>query len=338
MREQGIEYKVGLLVVGAIVLFAGFVFILGNFSFAESFTLYVDYEFSGNVQPGAPVKISGIEVGRVESVDFHGGQIDERTGRRVQVRVELRVEDRARESVRRDAEFFINTAGVLGEQYIEIVPGRDWESPPLAPGSIVHGVDPPRTDLVVARLYEVLDTVSVVLREDRDKIRTMIENASSAIAQVDKILSENDEHIGELLVSANDLARETKVTLSKVNAGLTPEMVASTLRHADSLIANADQAVVTLTPTANTFLASATRVTDQITPERVERTVTAIDRASSVAHKAGALLDNANGMLTDIRAGKGTAGKLLAKDELYADIRELVRDLRRNPWKVFWKE
>jgi len=43
-------------------------------------------------------------------------------------------------------------------------------------------------------------------------------------------------------------------------------------------------------------------------------------------------------MLTDIRAGKGTAGKLLAKDELYADIRELVRDLRRNPWKVFWKE
>jgi phospholipid/cholesterol/gamma-HCH transport system substrate-binding protein len=338
MKEQGIEYKVGLLVVGAIALFAAFVFVLGNFSFADSYTVYVDYEFSGNVQPGAPVKISGIEVGRVESVDFHGGRIDERTGRRVQVRVQLEVEERARDSIRRDAEFFINTAGVLGEQYIEIVPGRDWDNPALEPGAIVHGVDPPRTDLVVARLYEVLDTVSIVLREDREKISKMISNAADTIATVDKILSENDEQIAELMVAATDLAKETKTTLSKINAGLEPEMVASTLRHTDSLIANADRTLVTITPTAQAFLGEATRVASLVTADRVERTVVAIDRASATAGKAGALLDNANGMLTDLRAGKGTAGKLLSKDELYADIREMVRDLKRNPWKVFWKE
>jgi len=338
MRENGIEYKVGLLVVGAIALFAAFVFVLGNFSFAHSYTLYVDYEFSGNVQPGAPVKISGIEVGRVEEVAFLGGAVDPKTGRRVQVRVELRVEDRTRDSIRRDAEFFINTAGVLGEQYIEIVPGHDWDGPALEPGSIVVGVDPPRTDLVVARLYEVLDTVSLVLREDRDKIRAMIDNASGAIAQVDHLLSENDEQIGELLVAVTDLAKETKTTLSKVNAGLEPTAVAQTMQHVDTLLVDADKTLVTVTPTAQAFLGEATRVAQLVTPDRVERTVTAIDRASEVAHKAGSLLDNANGMLTDLRGGKGTAGKLLAKDELYADIRELVRDLRRNPWKVFWKE
>ena len=29
---------------------------------------------------------------------------------------------------------------------------------------------------------------------------------------------------------------------------------------------------------------------------------------------------------------------LLSRDELYSDIRELIRDLKRNPWKFFWKE
>ena len=40
----------------------------------------------------------------------------------------------------------------------------------------------------------------------------------------------------------------------------------------------------------------------------------------------------------DMRAGKGTAGALISRDEIYADLRELIRDLKRNPWKFFWKE
>ena len=43
-------------------------------------------------------------------------------------------------------------------------------------------------------------------------------------------------------------------------------------------------------------------------------------------------------MVTDLRAGKGTAGALLSRDEVYSDLRELIRDLKRNPWKFFWKE
>ena len=54
--------------------------------------------------------------------------------------------------------------------------------------------------------------------------------------------------------------------------------------------------------------------------------------------KAGHLVDNVDGMVTDLRAGKGTAGALLVKEDIYADLRELIRDLKRNPWKFFWKE
>jgi phospholipid/cholesterol/gamma-HCH transport system substrate-binding protein len=158
MRDRAIEFKVGLLIVAGVAVFAGFLFLLGNFSFGSGYTLYVDYGFSGNIQPGAPVKVSGIKVGKVEEVEFLGGRVvDEATGRRVQVRIEVWVEERVEETIRQDAEFFINTSGVLGEQYLEIVPGDDYQRPALAADSVVRGIDPPRTDLIIARLYVVLD-------------------------------------------------------------------------------------------------------------------------------------------------------------------------------------
>jgi phospholipid/cholesterol/gamma-HCH transport system substrate-binding protein len=176
MRERGLEFKVGLLIIAAAIILAGFVFVLGNFSLSSGFTLHVDYAFTGNLQQGAPVKVAGIKVGKVQAVDFRGGKLDPATNRRVHVRVTVWIEDRARDSIRQDAEFFINTAGVLGEQYVEIVPGDDWQSPALAAGAIVKGIDPPRTDLVLSRLYEVLDSVSLVLREDRELIRDLKRN------------------------------------------------------------------------------------------------------------------------------------------------------------------
>src|SRR5437867_13327443 len=122
-KERAVELKVGALILVAAALLAGFILALGNFSLRSGHRFFVDFDFSGNLQSGAPVKISGIKVGKVEEVRFLGGQLDPSTGRRVQVRVVAWVEDRVQSAVRKDAEFFVNTQGVLGEQYLEIQPG-----------------------------------------------------------------------------------------------------------------------------------------------------------------------------------------------------------------------
>ena len=338
MHESGVEYKVGLLMVGAMCLFAAFIFVLGKCSLSSGYTLYADYDYSGNVQPGAPVKVSGITVGRVEEVEFRGGKIDPRTGRRVQVRVELWVENRARDSIRQDAELFINTAGVLGEQYVEIVPGDDWDSPPLAPGSIVVGVNPPRTDLVVARLYELLDLMTMVMREDKDKIALLLTNAAHAVDQVDGILVENRPRVGKLMDSITGLAIESTQVLAKVDDGLDPRVLNKTMRDADAFIVTADRTLGQVGPPASDLLEEGVRVLGLATDQRVERAFGAVDKAAAAADEAGALLRNANGAVTDLRGGKGSVGALFARSEVYDDIREMVRDLRRNPWKLIWKE
>jgi len=75
-----------------------------------------------------------------------------------------------------------------------------------------------------------------------------------------------------------------------------------------------------------------------ITEQRLGGVDRAIDSAGTAATRASALLDGATAVVSDLRAGKGTAGALLSRDELYSDLRELLRDLKRNPWKFFWKE
>ena len=287
--------------------------------------------------------MSGIKVGKIESVEFEGGQIDKQLGKRVQVRVTAWIEDRARESIRSDAEFFINTAGVLGEQYLEIVPGKDWDHPAIVADAVIHDDhlvhNPPRTDLVVARLYEVLDGVSSVLRDDREAIKHLLANSASAVAEVNQLLLDNRAQLGNLITSGAGLAKEATVTLAKVNAGLGDgRPIANLVTDADRTLVTAQQTMRDLAPPATALLTDATRVTNLVTEQRIDKAIAAVDKAAAAAGHADALLDNANGLVTDLRAGKGTAGALLARDDVYSDLRELLRDLKRNPWKFFWKE
>ncbi|MEZ4359775.1 MAG: MlaD family protein [Kofleriaceae bacterium] len=333
-----LELRVGALLLVALAVFVGFVVVLGNFSLRSGFTLYVDYDYVGNLHAGAPVKVSGIKVGKVRELAFHGGALDPKTNRRVQVRVEVWVEDRARESIRADAELFINTAGVLGEQYLEIVPGRDFERPAVVPGAILRGTDPPRTDLVVARLYEVLDGVSAVLRDDRQAIADLLRNGASAVSEVNRLLVDNRAQVAALVGNAAGLADEATQTLRGVNEQLGGGRLRRLVGDADALLTTANASLERATPPAVALLGDAARVTGMVTEERLDRALTAADRAATAATAAGGLLDNANGLVTDLRQGKGTAGGLLARDDVYADLRELIRDLKRNPWKLFWKE
>jgi phospholipid/cholesterol/gamma-HCH transport system substrate-binding protein len=75
-----------------------------------------------------------------------------------------------------------------------------------------------------------------------------------------------------------------------------------------------------------------------LTEERVERLLKVADEAVSLGGKTGNLVTNVDGLVSNVKAGKGTVGALLVREEIYADLREMLRDLKKNPWKFFWKE
>ena len=46
----------------------------------------------------------------------------------------------------------------------------------------------------------------------------------------------------------------------------------------------------------------------------------------------------ASDLIAYVNAGRGAVGALLRDDEMYDDIRELIRELKRRPWRLIWKE
>lgn len=338
MSERGLQLKVGALIAGAAALLAGFLIVLGNVSFSDGYMLFVDYDFSGNLQAGAPVKVSGIKVGKVRQVEFLGGQVDPATKRRVQVRVHVWVENRVKDAVRQDAEFFVNTAGVLGEQYLEIAPGSH-DKPALAPNAVVRGVDPPRTDLIVARLYEFLDSVTVLLKSDKDLIRDFLKSGTSVVRSLDKILAGNEQEIGKLIADLDRFTVESTALVASLKSGVgDARQIQATLANVEKLTATINAEIDPLLKKAKKALDGVSNVTDVVREGDKEKLREGIDNLVKVSAKVNGMTADLQKVVADVRNGRGTAGALLVDEEIYDDLKEMLRDLKRNPWKFFWKE
>ena len=135
-QEKSIEVKVGVLILVSLGILAAFVLIMGGLSFEKTYTLYVDFDNPGGLQSGAPVRVAGVKVGKVSELSFLGGKIDPKTNRRTLVRAKIAVEARVKESIHEDADFYVTTQGVLGEQYMAVDPGSP-QKPVMAEGTIV---------------------------------------------------------------------------------------------------------------------------------------------------------------------------------------------------------
>ena len=75
MSQRSIEVNVGALILVALGLLGAFVVVMGGLSFEPTLTVYVTFQNPGGLQAGAPVRISGVKVGRVSELEFRGGQV-----------------------------------------------------------------------------------------------------------------------------------------------------------------------------------------------------------------------------------------------------------------------
>src|SRR5262249_17466254 len=153
-----------------------------------------------------------------------------------------------------DAEFFVNTAGVLGEQYLEIAPGS-FDRGPLDTSKPIAGVDPPRTDLVVARLYEFLDSVTKVLHDDKDLIKDLLKNSASAVANLNDVLSNNKDQIGQLIVSTQKLEDQATGAIADFRTGVgDPRIIGKTVADLDGALVSGKTTLDELTPRASKLM------------------------------------------------------------------------------------
>lgn len=337
MKGLSLEVRVGLLVLVALVLLGGFVFMLGGIDLGEGYTVFVDFDNPGNIKPGAPVNVGNVRIGRVQDIEYRGGRVDPETQRRALIRVEVRLDADYGETIHDDARFYVTSQSLLGEQNLAVDPG-DPERPRLAPGSVVQGIDPPRLDLALSLAYELLQTVSELIREHREEIGAFIEGAAHVVASLDRALTENPDALGNMLEDLEQASHEANLVLHSARETLEAPEIRRSLRNLDRTLASISRNVDPLLADARSATHKVNETLDTFGPEERESLSSALRRASSIAERADDTLADAQAIATQVREGRGTVGALLMDEEIYDDIQEMLRDLKHNPWKLFWRE
>ncbi|MDD5291956.1 MAG: MlaD family protein [Candidatus Omnitrophica bacterium] len=213
------ELKVGIFVFIGLIILIVFVLMIGDFRLINpGYTFKVSFGFANGIKASAPVRLSGVEVGEVKGIHI---DYDEQA-KKPFVLVDVWVNKDSK--IPLDSRIWVNMLGLLGEKYIEIIPGKNYQHL-LRDGAIIKGEDP----------------VSVQ--------------------------------------ELTDLSREIAI------------QVGSTVKVAEETL-----------------------------------------------DKLNVTLDSLNLILGNVKDGKGSIGKLFFDESLYTNIDEMFMDLKKNPWKLLYKQ
>lgn len=338
-QERSIEVKVGALILVALGILGAFILVMGGLSFQKTYTVYVDFDNPGGLQSGAAVRIAGVKVGSVKALEFRGGKVDPKTGRHVLVRADLSIEQSVQETIHDDADFYVTTIGVLGEQFLAIDPGTP-EHPTLKDGAIVKGIDPPRLDLFLAKAYELLDTTVTGIKNNRETIAAIADNTAGLLKGLNVIVTDNKGRIDRIIANVDEMTSEAKTLTHdvRVNYVDNPKLI-HTVDNIDALTTKIREDSGPMLKDAKEALANLNRVSATVgDPAQQDRIKKALTDLAELAERANNTAQDAQAIVSHIKKGEGTVGALVMDEEIYDDVQEMVRDLKHNPWKFLWRE
>lgn len=118
-NSRALELAVGVFMalgLAALFMLAMKVSNLAGYEVEDGYRLVAYFDNVGGLKPKAPVKVAGVTVGRVESVDYDNQAF--------QAVVTLMINPRYNQFPK-DSSASIFTAGLLGEQYVALEPGAE---------------------------------------------------------------------------------------------------------------------------------------------------------------------------------------------------------------------
>ncbi len=144
MKRLNTEFAVGLFVLAGILCLGYLSIKLGRMEIlgGKGYEVYAIFSNTGGIKTGSAVVLAGVEIGRVKSVSLEN----------YQAKITLTLQPEVK--IQEDAVATIKTRGLVGEKYIEIIPGGSNEYVP--PGGRIRETQPPvdLEDLISKILFE----------------------------------------------------------------------------------------------------------------------------------------------------------------------------------------
>jgi phospholipid/cholesterol/gamma-HCH transport system substrate-binding protein len=166
-KQSNIELKVGFFVFIGIIIFTYIVFSIGDFYvFKPGYRIKVRFGFIDGIQAAAPLRYAGVEAGKVEAIKVFYNQEIKKT------QIELTAWVAEDIHIEKDAQAYINTLGVVGEKYLEILPGSA-EVGYLKNGDMITGNDSVPMEKITQRAYKITEDLQATLSSLREGKGTM---------------------------------------------------------------------------------------------------------------------------------------------------------------------
>ncbi len=219
----------GVFIAGGLaVLVTGIFFLAGKKKiFERTFYLHVPFENVAGLRPGAPVRLSGIDIGVVESI-----RLPEAPGGTVTVTMRLDAE--AQRLIRRDAVAVIETEGLVGGKIVSIVGGA-LAQPHVTDGDSINSRSPIDLSAILGSFDETarymqlvtqsLDGITRQINSGQGTIGRMVYDEAlyrqflSMTARTDSVFVElhlQTQHLGEIL---HTVSTSTDSLVAQVRAG-----------------------------------------------------------------------------------------------------------------------
>ena len=165
--KSRLELKVGAFVLAGVVIMVVFVLLIGNFkTWGSSQRINFIFNFVNGVKVGAPIRFAGVDVGEVKNIQFFFSPKDQGT----KVRIIGLVKKEA--PIPADSRVWVNTLGLLGEKYLEIMPGSD-RSHFVGNDQEIVGNDPVAMHEVGELAKNIADNVNGLINKIQSKDSTV---------------------------------------------------------------------------------------------------------------------------------------------------------------------
>lgn len=340
MSQRSIEVKVGVLILVALALLGGFIVVMGGLSFEPTYTVYVDFENPGGLQAGAPIRLAGMQVGKVSEVQFRGGEVDPQTNEPVPpIRVVAKLEQRYQTSMRANARWYVTTNGVLGEQFLAVEPGTS-AYPVLWNGAVVHGVSPPRLDLLLSEGYELLHKAYQGVSQNEQKIGETFDGLHATLTGTGDFFRNNRDRLDSIVTNAESFSIEANDTIREARERyVTGPQVGRIMNNVERTTATLDRELPPLVQDTRGVLSDAKKLSSALAADSQLQRYDQITKDLGAAAADGKVAaQDVRALVAHVKSGRGTVGALVMDEALYDDLQEMLRDLKHNPWKFFWRE
>ncbi len=163
-EKLNLEIKVGIFAFIALIILVLAVFSISDiYIFRPGYLIDISFTFASGISVGAPVRVAGIEVGEVKEIELSYDEDNAKAKVILQVWLNGGVE------IPRDSSAYVNVLGLIGENYLEIIPGEDYTHL-LKPGDLLVGNDPFSTESLMELAYQVTENFDQALQLVEDTL------------------------------------------------------------------------------------------------------------------------------------------------------------------------